>query len=838
MEKNFDFERAEREINARWLERETFKANNKSDKAPYTVIMPPPNITARLHIGHAFNATIEDAIIRFKRMQGFEALLLPGADHAAIATEVKVVEELRKQGIEKASLTREQFSVYIETWYQKYLGEICEQFKGLGLSADWSRFSFTMDDNNKAHVRRAFKKLYDEGYIYKGTRMVNWCPVCETALSDAEVEFEEMQRSLYEIKYGDLVVATTRPETMFGDTAVAVNPSDKRYAKLVGSFVEIPLTNKKIPIIADESVDIKFGTGALKITPAHDHNDNAVGIKHNLEAVCVIDQKGKMCGDAPIKYHGMTALEARKVVVADLKAAGLLVSVKPHSSNVGTCYRCHNLVEPQISSQWFMKMKELAQPAIDCLNKGLNLYPKKFEKIYLNWLNNIKDWCISRQLWSGHKIPVFECGECRKRFASEFERPICSCGGKCSQDNDVLDTWFSSALWPFSTLGARGNSDDFKKFYPTQTMATAYEIIFFWVIRMVFSGLYHTEKLPFENVVLHGLVRDSKGRKMSKSLGNGIDPMVIIKEFGADVLRFSLLSGTKLDRDPRYSTEKAILTRNFINKIWNASKFIEAYALGAEISDLKIDFAKLGAADKWILTQLKKVIKDTTARFEKFDIGVACDYLERFFWGDVCDVYLESAKVSADKKQTARILLFVLNNFLRLLHPIMPFATTTLYKEFFDIEDVAFEPFPNAEEIKGNFAKEARLFEGYIALIKYLRDAKKKDNALKTANVFSSDLIDGANIAIIEKLSAVKIELEKIAKPDAVVSEFKILLGVDETKKRAEIAKKIDELKFEIARSEKMLANPAFVSKAPAALIKAEQEKLARNESLLKSLIN
>ncbi len=655
MDKIFDFKTCEQHYNDYWYNQKVFQAHVNPNKKPFTVIMPPPNVTSKLHIGHAFDDTIIDVLIRFKRMQGYEVLMLPGADHAAIATEAKVVTELAKEGLTKQDLTRAEFMQRIEAWYVKYQGEICNQFRRLGLSCDWTRFTFTMDEHCQKEVVKAFNRLYQDGYIYRGERMINWCQNCHTALSDDEVEYCAVKRSIWTIKYGALKVATTRPETLFGDVAVAVHPDDPRYRDLIGQEVPLPLTGRTIPVIADASVDRKFGTGAVKITPAHDHNDYAMGERHHLTAVKVIDENGRLFGEAVGSYAGLTVAEARARVVADLREQGLLVSEKPHVSNIGQCYRCHQTVEPTISQQWFVKMRDLAQPAIAALNNGLTIVPKKFQKIYLHWLNNIKDWCISRQLISGHRIPI-------------------------NGETDVLDTWFSAALWPFITLNK--NPDDFNYFYPTAVLVTAYDIIFFWVIRMVFSGLYHTKQLPFHTVLMHGLVRDSQGRKMSKSLGNGIDPIEVIDEYGADVLRYSLLAGSRLDRDPHYGQEKITKARNFMNKIWNATKFVVAHRDNELLVTVLENFIKLlnplcpyiteqlwrelghdndlafeafptpiKGSKHWMVTSLNKVIRSTTRRYEKYEFGVAANELQQFFWAEFCDQYIEECK----GKPTAKV---------------------------------------------------------------------------------------------------------------------------------------------------------------------------------------
>jgi valyl-tRNA synthetase len=681
-------------------------------------------------------------------MCGFETLLLPGADHAAIATEVKVTEMLAKQGIKKNDITREEFMKHIEVWYEKYTTEICDQFKRLGLSCDWTRFQFTMNDHNKEEVVKAFRKLHDGGYIYKGDRMINWCPSCKTALSDAEVEYRQFTRPIWTIKYGEEIsVATTRPETIFGDTAVAVNPDDKRYAHLIGKTVPLPLTDRKIPVIADSSVDMKFGTGAVKVTPAHDHADNEMGQRHNLPAPKVIDENGILFGELVGKYAGLSIMDARKAVAADLEAAGSIVKVKQTESSIGECYRCHNIVEPAISKQWFVKMQELAKPAIDVLNNGLTILPKKFQKIYLHWLNNIRDWCISRQLLSGHKIPI-------------------------EGETDVLDTWFSSALWPFSTLN--GNGEDFRYFYPTQTLVTGYDLIFFWIIRMVFSGIYHTGKLPFETVLLHGLVRDSKGKKMSKSLGNGIDPIEVIEQFGADVLRFSLISGSKLDRDPWYGMERAIKARNFVNKIWNAVKFYKnftAFSCDAE-----------------------SVASNATKFCEKAG-----------FTADEIDGNNTAPRADSDRRNLIKIL----ETFLKLINPIMPFITQEIWEIMGHTNQIAFEKFPapekdNLPELNKIIKTTARRYERFEFGI--------------AANELQQFFWGWFCDEYIERLKPKK------AKEKAAEAENR-----DE---------KIAFYKQEIARCEKLLTNKGFTAKAPKSLIKQETEKLNKFKQLLRGAID
>ncbi|MCL2228748.1 MAG: valine--tRNA ligase [Firmicutes bacterium] len=721
MEKNFDFKSAEATIYKRHLDEGAFTAKVDKNKKPYCIVMPPPNVTSRLHAGHALCYTIQDIIIRFKRMQGFETLLLPGADHAAIATEVKIIEELKKQGIDKNTLTREQFLVHVEAWYKKYTAEIKSQIMRLGVSCDWSRFAFTMDPQSTKAVNETFDHLYNKGLIYKGKRMVNVCPGCKSAISDAEIEYKTVSRDIYHVSYGSITVATVRPETIPGDVAIAVHPKDKRYAKLVGQFVFNPITGAQMPIIADEYVDMKFGTGALKITPAHDPADFEIGQRHNLEPIFVSDLSDT----------------ARKTAIEKLEQSGALVATKKYTGNISVCYRCRKPIEPTISDQWFLKMTDLAKPAIAALNNGLVILPKKFEKTYLHWLNNIKDWCISRQLLSGHRIPI-------------------------KGETDVLDTWFSAALWPFSTL----NGKDRDYFYPTQTMVTGYDIIFFWVIRMVFMGKEITGKLPFQNVLLHGLVRDAQGRKMSKSLGNGIDPIDIIDEFGADVLRFSLIAGTKLDRDPRYSVEKATLARNFCNKIWNAVKFFK-------LIENEPQPEKESLADKWILTKLNTLVKSIIKKYEKFDFGVAANELQQFFWSDFCDWYIEESKSC----KNPRVFGYVLKVFLKLLNPIMPFITEHIWTVVLGYKiGLINEPFPCTDKTH-NFPKAKKEFDLYIEEIKQQRNAKdelenraKQIESLKKEIARGENMLSNKNFVDRAPKDLVKKEQEKLAENKATLS--------------------------------------------------------------------
>ena len=693
MEKTYNPKQFEDRLYKDWEVNGYFKAVRDDDKVPFTVMMPPPNVTGQLHMGHAVDETMQDAIIRFKRMQGYCALWLPGTDHAAIATEVKVVQELAERGIKKEDLTREEFLVHCWDWKNKYGERIINQLKKLGSSCDWSRLAFTMDEKCSKAVREVFVNLYNKGLIYRGSRIINWCPCCKTALSDAEVEYEEENSSLWHIKYfiegsdtEGLTVATTRPETMFGDTAVAVNPADKRYKKYIGKNVILPIIDKPIPVVGDKHADMTFGTGCVKITPAHDPNDFEVGQRHNLETVTVMNGDGTMNGLAG-KYAGMERYACRKAVVEELKALGNLVDVKPHTHNVGHCYRCHTAVEPRVSKQWFVKMEPLARPAINAVNdKKTTFVPERFAKIYYNWMENVKDWCISRQLWWGHRIPVWYCADCGKQICGKTDPTVCpDCGsGNLSQDEDVLDTWFSAALWPFSTLGFPDDTSDLEYFYPTDVLVTGYDIIFFWVARMIFSGLEHMKKVPFRDVLIHGLVRDEQGRKMSKSLGNGVDPLEVIDKYGADSLRFSLLQGVAPGNDMRYSDAKVEASRNFMNKIWNASRYVIMNCEGRKIKP--VTEIKLTSADKWIISRLQAVIRDATLSLNKFELGIACQILYDFTWSDFCDWYIELTKSAlhsddADKKDNAvSVLLFVLENTLKLLHPFIPFITDEIYR--------------------------------------------------------------------------------------------------------------------------------------------------------------
>ena len=650
MEKTYNPKNFEDRLYKEWEENGCFKAVRDDDKVPFTVMMPPPNITGKLHMGHAMDETMQDTVVRFKRMQGYCALWLPGTDHASIATEVKIVEQMKKEGLTKDAVGRDGFLKRAWEWKDTYSGKIVTQLKKLGSSCDWSRLTFTMDEKCSKAVREVFFNLYNKKLIYRGSRIINWCPCCKTALSDAEVEYAEENGNFWHIKYfiensdTALEVATTRPETMFGDTAVAVNPKDKRYKHLIGKNVILPVVNKPIPVVGDGHADMEFGTGVVKITPAHDPNDFEVGLRHNLPVVRVMNDDGTM-NALTGKYDGMDRYECRKKLVEELKELGNLVSVEPHAHNVGHCYRCGSTVEPIVSKQWFVKMEGLARPAINAvLDKKITFVPERFAKTYYNWMENVKDWCISRQLWWGHRIPVWYCGDCGKESCSKTDLTVCPhCGsGNIRQDEDVLDTWFSSALWPFSTLGYPDDTSDLEYFYPTDVLVTGYDIIFFWVARMIFSGLEHMRKVPFRDVLFHGLVRDEKGRKMSKSLGNGVDPLEVIDKYGADSLRFSLLQGVAPGNDTRYSDTKVESCRNFMNKIWNASRFVIMNCEGRKVKP--VSEVKLLPADKWIIAKLQAAIRDVTLAMNKFELGVACQIMYDFMWSDFCDWYIELVK--------------------------------------------------------------------------------------------------------------------------------------------------------------------------------------------------
>ena len=844
-----------------WMKGKYFHAEVDPKKKPYTIVIPPPNITGQLHLGHAMDETLQDTLIRWRRMQGYSALWLPGTDHASIATEAKIVEAMRKEGITKEEIGREKFLERAWAWKDQYGGRIVEQLKKLGSSCDWDRLRFTMDEGCNKAVNHVFKKLYDKGLIYRGERIINWCPHCKTSISDAEVVFEEKEGSFWHLRYplsdgsGYIELATTRPETMLGDTAVAVHPDDERYKALVGKTVILPLVNKEIPIIADSYVEQDFGTGVVKITPAHDPNDFEVGLRHNLPVINVMDDGG-VINENGGKYAGMPALEARKQIVKDLDEAGFLIKIEPIKHNVGTCYRCGTVVEPRVSTQWFVKMEPLAKPAIDAVKDGdIRFIPERMDKVYYNWMENIKDWCISRQLWWGHQIPAWYC-ECGETIVSEAVPTVCpKCGGThLTRDPDTLDTWFSSALWPFSTLGWPDNTEELKYFYPTNTLVTGYDIIFFWVARMIFSGLEHMGEVPFNTVFFHGLIRDAQGRKMSKSLGNGVDPLDVISVYGADALRFTLVTGNSPGNDLRFSEEKVSASRNFANKIWNAARFTLMNIEGKDI-DCALP-KKLYTSDKWILNRFNNVTAAVTENLEKFELGMAVSKLYDFIWDDFCDWYIELAKIrmnGADEESAdsaRRVLVWTMSNTLKLLHPFMPYITEEIWQTLpHDGEALIVAKWPEYDEAL-SFPQEAKNLENVMALIRAIRTRRNEMNVppSKKAHIY----IDTAHPAPYEEASEFIARLAYGSKVEigtgfdvqgavtAVTDDAKALLPMDDlVDKAAETAR----LNKELANAQKQLdtvkaklANEKFTSKAPQNVIdgvKANGEKLEAKIKLI-----
>lgn len=863
MNKTFQPQDFEKKIYEKWTKEGCFTPKIDNSKKPFTIVIPPPNITGQLHMGHAMNNTLQDIIIRYKRMAGFSTLWLPGTDHASIATELKVVEQLKKDtGKNKQEIGREEFLKHAYKWKEQYGGRIVEQLKRLGSSCDWSREAFTMDEKCSKAVKEVFVKLYEKGLIYRGSRIINWCPSCKTALSDAEVEYETKDSNLWHIKYpfadgsGAIVIATTRPETMLGDTAVAVNPKDKKYIDIIGKELLLPLTDRKIPIIADDYVEIDFGSGALKITPAHDPNDFEVAQRHNLEIIKVIGNDGKMNENAGI-YAGLDRYDARKKIVEALQQQGLMENIEKYAHNVGECYRCNCDVEPMVSEQWFVKMAPLAAPAIKAVREGETKFvPQRFEKIYYNWMENIKDWCISRQLWWGHRIPCWYCESCGEQIVAREEPKTCP---KCNssalhQDEDVLDTWFSSALWPFSTLGYPDDTEDLRYFYPTNLLVTAYDIIFFWVARMIFSGIEHMGEVPFPEVLIHGIVRDSQGRKMSKSLGNGVDPLVLIDKFGADTLRFSLSTGVAPGGDTRFSEDKLDSSRNFMNKIWNASRYVLMNVEGKKLKEMKD--VTLNAADKWMLKKLNNVTKEVRRNIENYEIGLALGKLYEFVWSDFCDWYIELTKpilYSDDeegKSDALTILMFGLKSILKLCHPFIPFITEEIWSYFADTT-LMLESYPE-ENAKYDFENEE--FEKIKDIIIKIRNIRAEMNvpAPKKLPLFIATkddraLIDASKVYI-EKLAGVSgitfIEskenlTEKTSNILSGQTEICIPLGelIDFEKERERIAKEIEKVENEIERGNKMLNNEGFVAKAPTKLIDEEKCKLEKNSQLRDQLL-
>lgn len=858
----------EKDIFNVWQENDLFRARVNEDKRPYVISMPPPNITGKLHLGHALDLTLQDILIRFKRMQGFETLWIPGEDHASIATEVRVDNELLKSGIKKNELGREKFLEKVWEWTDTYRAKIREQIEMMGTSCDFSREAFTMDDNLSKAVREVFVKLYNQGYIYKGNRITNWCPKCTTALSDAEIEYKEMKGKFWHIKYplengeGYLEIATTRPETLLGDVAVMVHPEDERYKKYIGMNVILPLIGRKIPVIADSYVDMEFGTGVVKVTPAHDPNDYEVGLRHNLPQIKVLNDKACI-NENGFEYEGLYRYDARERIVGDLREKGLLLSIKDHDHNVSCHDRCGTIIEPIISTQWYLKMEELAKPAIECVkNKDISFIPDRFEKIYFNWMENIKDWCISRQLWWGHRIPVFYCKDCENVMVSTEELNKCD---KCSsteiyQDEDVLDTWFSSALWPFSILGWPNETEDLKYFYPNETLVTGYDIIFFWVARMIFSGLHNMGEVPFKKVFIHGIIRDSQGRKMSKSLDNGVDPIDVISKYGADALRFMLINGISPGNDIRYIEEKVESASNFANKIWNASKFV-MMNLDNELIEKYKDCNDYSLADKWILNKLNTLIFEVTNNFEKFEFGIGLSKIYDFIWTEFCDWYIELSKTvlyGSDDKQkgvTLRVLKRVLVDSLKLLHPVMPFITEKLYTNLKDSEKefITTSNFPVFDKDL-NFSEFEDNMNYVIESIRAIRNLRSQMNIPPSRkaklyivpkdnlkNIYEESMIYIEKLGLskdIEIVSKINEEFVSSNKVVTVVSSsanmyIPLLDLVDINKELERLSKEKDKLDKEIERLNKKLSNEGFVSKAPEKVIEEEKDKLKKYESML-----
>ena len=854
-----------------WEKNGCFRGHRDPDKKPFTIVMPPPNVTGQLHMGHAMDSTLQDILIRFKRMQGYAALWVPGTDHAGIATQIKVEEDLRKnEGLSRYDLGREKFLERVWDWKNKFGDRIVQQQKKLGASCDWERSRFTMDEGLSAAVRHVFVSLYKKGLIYKGSRIVNWCPRCVTALSDAEVEYQDKPGHLWHLKYpikGEegryCIVATTRPETMLGDTGVAVNPNDERYKDLVGKTCILPLMDREIPIVADEYVDLEFGTGCVKMTPAHDPNDFEVGLRHNLESIRVLDDNGKINENGG-KYEGMDRYEARKAILADLEALGLLEKIEDHQHNVGTCSRCGTDVEPIISAQWFVKMAPLAEEALRVVNEGeVKFVPDRFSKIYTNWMENVHDWCISRQLWWGHQIPAWTCADCGHITVSETDPTECEhCHShNITQEEDVLDTWFSSALWPFSTLGwPDENSEDFKYFYPTDVLVTGYDIIFFWVARMIFSACEHTGKPPFHTVFIHGLVRDDKGRKMSKSLGNGIDPLEMANQYGADALRFNLVTGNSPGNDMRFYTERCEAMRNFANKIWNASRFL---MMNLTIEDCKLP-DHLELEDKWILSKLNSVIPEVTENMEKFELGVAAQKVYDFIWDSYCDWYIELTKSrlqgedEAAKVNAQQVLCYVLTETLKLLHPFMPYITEEIWQALPHEGDyLMLQKWPEYREDL-SFPEEEKAMELIMDAIRAVRTRRAEMNVppSKKASLTVATLetaVFNAGIPFLKRLagaSEVKVVPVQEGPSDADaqqaglvsitthVARVFIPLGelVDLAKEKARIEKELGKHTKELEKLDTKLNNPGFVSKAPANVVEAEKERAEKLRTLIESL--
>ena len=836
-----------------WCDHKYFHAEVNPDKKPYTIVIPPPNITGQLHMGHALDETLQDILIRWRRMEGYETLWLPGTDHASIATEAKIVEAMRKEGITKEEIGREKFLERAWEWKAQYGGRIVEQLKKLGSSCDWDRERFTLDEGCSKAVRKVFCKLYDKGLIYRGERIINWCPHCLTSISDAEVEYEDQAGHFWHLRYpfkdgsGYLELATTRPETLLGDTAVAVNPKDERYKDMVGKTLILPIVHREIPVIADDYVDIEFGTGVVKITPAHDPNDFEVGLRHNLEVINVLTPDAKIVDDYP-KYAGMDRYEARKAIVEDLQAEGALVEIEDYSHNVGTCYRCGTTVEPRVSKQWFVKMEPLAKPAVEVVKNGeVKFVPERFDKTYFHWMENIKDWCISRQLWWGHRIPAYYCDDCGEVMVSAQEVHTCSkCGGNhVHQDPDTLDTWFSSALWPFSTLGYPDDTKELEYFYPTDTLVTGYDIIFFWVARMIFSGVEHMGQVPFHTVLIHGLVRDAQGRKMSKSLGNGIDPLLVIDQYGADALRFTLATGNAPGNDMRFSDEKVKASRNFANKLWNAARFVLMY-LGNDYSYPGLP-KDLAIEDKWILSKVNTLAKEVTDNLERFELGIAVAKLYDFIWDVFCDWYIEIAKIrlqSGEGADTAKaVLVYVLTDILKLLHPFMPFITEEIYQAIpHDTESIMISKWPEYDPTL-SFADEEAQMEKIMDAIRAIRNrraemnippSKKSKVYVETAfadvfavgSEFIKRLAYASDVEIADAFGDLGNTVTIVTNDAKIYIPLGDLVDFEAEAKR--LQKELAAAEEKLAFINKKLDNPGFVNKAPEKVVQQNRDEAAK----------
>lgn len=854
LSKSYEPSQVEDKVYKFWQDGGYFNAKIEKEKKPYTIVMPPPNITGHLHMGHALDETLQDILIRFKRMQGYCTLWIPGTDHASIATEAKIVESMRKEGIKKEDIGRDEFLKRAYEWKEKYGGKIIEQIKKLGASCDWSRERFTMDEGNKVAVNEVFVRLYEKGLIYRGERIINWCPKCKTSISDAEVDFNEHDGNFYHLKYklsneNDFIeLATTRPETLLGDTAIAVNPDDSRYKHLIGKTAIVPLVGREIPIIADSYVEIDFGTGVVKITPAHDPNDFEVGLRHNLPIINVMDENA-VINENGGEYCGLDRFSARKKIVEDLKADGSLIKIEPIKHNVGACYRCNEIIEPRISKQWFVKMAPLAEPAIKCVKNGdTKFIPARFDKIYFNWLNNIKDWCISRQLWWGHRIPAYYCQKCGNLIVSKDTVSTCDkCGSHdIKQDEDTLDTWFSSALWPFATLGWPKKTAEFDYFYPTDTLVTGYDIIFFWVVRMVFSAIEHTGQAPFKNVLIHGLVRDSQGRKMSKSLGNGVDPLGIIDKYGADALRFSLASGNSPGNDMRFSDEKVAASRNFANKLWNAARFIH---MNIDDFDVKNELPRdLNLEDKWILSLLNSVSLGVTENIEKFELGVAVQKIYDFVWDYFCDWYIELAKIRIQSnpnlaQNTRCVLVYVMDRILRLLHPFMPFITEEIWQSLpHEGDSIMVAEYPKFSPKFVDIDAENSV-KSMIDVVKVVRNRRAEMNVVpsKKTNLFiateNTSLFENCALLIQKLAYAKEVKIGAYFDLDdavtVVTSDAKVFIPTDELIDRnAEIArlkKELESTQKKLNQNLSKLNNSGFLSKAPQDVV----EEVKKNAQIL-----